>query len=45
MGQGKIAELARRGVVAVAGPEAGTFLNGLVTNDLAAIQAHGAGYG
>ncbi len=45
MGQGKIAELARRGVVAVAGPEAETFLNGLVTNDLAAIPAQGAGYG
>ena len=43
MAQGKIAELARRGVVAVSGPDAQTFLNDLVTSDVPA--AGGAAYG
>jgi tRNA-modifying protein YgfZ len=33
MSQGRIAELSRRGVVAVAGPDAGTFLDNLFTAD------------
>jgi folate-binding protein YgfZ len=34
MSQGKIAELSRRGVVAVGGPDAGAFLNDLITSDM-----------
>jgi folate-binding protein YgfZ len=34
MAQGKIAELPRRGVVAVGGPDAETFLNDLITSDM-----------
>jgi folate-binding protein YgfZ len=34
MAQGKIAELSRRGVVAVGGPDAETFLNDLITSDV-----------
>jgi folate-binding protein YgfZ len=45
MAEGRIAELKRRGVVAVGGPEAGKFLNDLVTNDLDKISTGGAGYG
>ncbi|MEO8667233.1 MAG: folate-binding protein [Bauldia sp.] len=45
MADGWIAELKRRGVVAVGGPEAGRFLNDLVTNDLDKIAPGGAGYG
>jgi len=45
MSQGHIAELSRRGVVAVAGPDREKFLDGIVTNDLAAIPVGGAGYG
>lgn len=45
MAQGYIAELPRRGVVAVSGPDAEKFLDGVVTNDMAGIAAGGAGYG
>jgi tRNA-modifying protein YgfZ len=45
MGHGHIAELSRRGVVAVSGPDASSFLDGIVTNDLAGIPVGGAGYG
>ncbi len=45
MGQGRIAELSRRTVVAVRGPEAEKFLNGLVTNEMAAIPPGRAAYG
>jgi tRNA-modifying protein YgfZ len=45
MAKGHIAELPRRTVVCVSGPEAEKFLNDLVTNDLAALAANGAGYG
>jgi len=34
MGDGRIAELSRRGVVAVGGPDAETFLNDLITSDV-----------
>ena len=45
MGQGRIAELPNRAVVAVGGPEAERFLNDIVTNELAAIPDAGAAYG
>lgn len=45
MAQGRIAELPRRAVVAVGGQEAEKFLDGLVTNDMAAVPAGGAAYG
>jgi folate-binding protein YgfZ len=45
MTQGQIAALKRRGVVAVSGEEAESFLAGLVTNDVTAIPNGGAGYG
>jgi folate-binding protein YgfZ len=45
MGQGHIAELPRRGVVSVSGPEAEKFLDGIVTSDLAGIPIGHAGYG
>jgi tRNA-modifying protein YgfZ len=45
MAEGRIAPLPRRAVVAVAGPEAETFLDGIVTNDVAGIPAGAAGYG
>lgn len=45
MAQGYIAELPRRGVVAVSGPDAEKFLDGVVTNDVAGIAAGGASYG
>lgn len=45
MAEGHIAELASRTMVSVGGPEAEKFLNDLVTNDLAALAANGAGYG
>jgi folate-binding protein YgfZ len=45
MAEGFIAELPRRGVVAVSGPDAEGFLDGIVTNDLAGISPGGAGYG
>jgi folate-binding protein YgfZ len=45
MAGGRIAELTRRAAVAVSGPEAETFLDGLVTNDVAGIAAGEAGYG
>jgi hypothetical protein len=45
MGQGRIAELKRRAVVAVRGVEAEKFLNDLVTCDVTAIPQAGAGYG
>jgi tRNA-modifying protein YgfZ len=45
MAEGHIAELPRRTVVCVSGPEAEKFLNDLVTNDLTALAANGAGYG
>ena len=40
----RIAELADRGVVAVTGPEAASFLNGLLTSDVAALSPGRAGY-
>ena len=40
----RIAELADRGVVAVTGPEAASFLNGLLTSDIAALAPGRAGY-
>ena len=43
MGQGKIAELARRGVVSVSGEDAEKFLNDLLTSDVPAAGA--ASYG
>jgi folate-binding protein YgfZ len=44
MSSGRIAELSRRGVVAVGGPDAATFLNDLITADMpaAGIAAYGA---
>ncbi len=45
MDQGRIAELSRRAVVAVSGPEAEKFLNDLVTCDVAAIGPGAAAYG
>jgi tRNA-modifying protein YgfZ len=45
MSEGHIAELLRRAVVAVGGPDAEHFLDGLVTNEIAAIPVGGAGYG
>jgi hypothetical protein len=45
MDQGRIAELSRRAVVGVGGPEAEKFLNDLVTCDVEAIQPGGAAYG
>jgi folate-binding protein YgfZ len=45
MADGRIAELPRRTAVAVDGPEAEKFLDGLVTNDVAGIAAGDAGYG
>jgi hypothetical protein len=45
MGQGHIAELTRRGVVGVSGPDTEKFLDGIVTNDLAGIAVGHAGYG
>jgi tRNA-modifying protein YgfZ len=45
MSEGRIALLPRRAVVAVGGPDAGTFLDSLVTNDITAIQPGDAGYG
>lgn len=45
MVRGHIAELTRRAVASVSGPEADTFLGGIVTNDLADICADRAGYG
>lgn len=42
---GYIAELPRRGVVSVSGPDAEKFLDGLVTNDVAALARGSAGYG
>jgi folate-binding protein YgfZ len=45
MDQGRIAELERRGVVSVGGPEATLFLNDLITNDVAGLAEDGAGYG
>ena len=45
MGQGRVAKLTRRSVVAVGGPEAEKFLNDLVTNELKAVPPGGAGYG
>jgi len=43
--QGHIAELSRRGVIAIGGADAEKFLNDLVTNDVEAIPPGGAGYG
>ena len=45
MAQSHIAELPRRAIVAVGGPEAETFLNGLVTCDLTTLTDQGAAYG
>jgi len=45
MVQGQIAELSRRGVVAVGGPEAETFLDNLLTNNVEGIAGGHAGYG
>jgi folate-binding protein YgfZ len=45
MAEGSIAGLARRGVVAVGGPDARHFLNDLVTNDMATVEDGRAGYG
>lgn len=45
MAEGFIAELPRRGVVAVSGPDAEGFLDGIITNDLAGVAPGGAGYG
>lgn len=45
MGNGHIADLPRRAVVAVGGADAQSFLDGLITNDLAEIGFDGAGYG
>jgi folate-binding protein YgfZ len=45
MDQGRIAELPRRAVIVVRGPEAEKFLDGLVTCDVEAIPTGGAGYG
>lgn len=45
MAKGYIARLPRRTVVAVAGPEAESFLDGIVTNHLADIPEGSAGYG
>jgi folate-binding protein YgfZ len=42
---GHIAELPRRGVVSVSGPDAETFLDGLVTNDVTGLAQGSAGYG
>ena len=42
MTQAKIARLADRGVVSVAGPDAAKFLQGLVTNDVEALAAGAA---
>jgi folate-binding protein YgfZ len=42
MAQGKIAELSRRGVVAVGGPDAETFLNDLITSDVPKAQGTAA---
>jgi tRNA-modifying protein YgfZ len=44
MSQGRIAELPRRGVVAVSGPDAAAFLNNLVTADVPKAAASGATY-
>jgi folate-binding protein YgfZ len=45
MSQGHIAELPRRGVVAISGPDREKFLDGIVTNDLTAIPVGDSGYG
>jgi hypothetical protein len=45
MSEGHIAALSRRAVVAVGGPDAERFLDGLVTNEMAAIREGKAGYG
>jgi folate-binding protein YgfZ len=45
MAEGRIAELGRRGVVAVSGRDSSKFLNDLVTNDLDKIAPGAAGYG
>jgi folate-binding protein YgfZ len=45
MSEGHIAELPRRAAVAVGGPDAESFLDGLVTNEMASIPAGGAAYG
>jgi folate-binding protein YgfZ len=45
MAEGRIAELSRRGVVAVGGPDARRFLGDLITADLDRIDADGAVYG
>ncbi len=42
MGQSRIALLADRGVVSVTGADAHAFLDNLITNDLATIEAQGA---
>jgi folate-binding protein YgfZ len=45
MSQGRIAELSRRAIAAVGGPEAEKFLNAIVTNELTALQSGAAAYG
>lgn len=42
---GHIAELPRRGVVSVSGPDSEKFLDGLVTNDVTSLAQGSAGYG
>jgi folate-binding protein YgfZ len=45
MSEGRIVELARRGVVAVGGPEAHRFIGDLITADLDRVATAGAAYG
>lgn len=45
MGEGRIAELSRRGVVAVGGDDARKFLDDLITSDIARTDGGAAAYG